>query len=117
MKKILIINNDFDTMSLLKKWLEKKGYDVKFSGNNREVMSIIHEFKPTLIIIDVLQNQMIDDIKADKEAKYLPILMMTGYTLRRKGRQCAVDDSIEKPFDLGLLEEKINDLINTGETV
>jgi DNA-binding response OmpR family regulator len=117
MKKILIINNDFDTMLLLEKWLEKKGYDVKFSGNNREVMSIIHDFKPGLIIIDILQNQIIDEIKADKQAKYLPILMMTGYTLRRKGRQFAVDDSIEKPFDLGLLEKKINGLINTGETV
>ena len=29
MEKILVVNNDIDTMTLIKKWLEKKSYKVK----------------------------------------------------------------------------------------
>ena len=117
MKNILVVNNDFDTMSLLKKWLEKKGYDVKFSGNAREIVPIIREFKPALPIIDILQINVINDIKADNETRYIPILMMTGGTLRKYGKQFLIDDYIEKPFDLDLLKKKINELINARETV
>ena len=46
MKKILVVNNDFDTMSLLKSWLEKKTYKVKYTGNQKEVPKIIKEFRP-----------------------------------------------------------------------
>ena len=117
MKKILVINNDFDTMSLLKNWLEKKGFEVTFSGNRKEVVSIIKEFKPQLLIVDILQNAILDDIKTNKYSSTLPVLLMTGYTLRRYGKHFPGDDTIEKPFDLNLLERKINDLMNTSEVV
>ena len=44
MKKILVVNNDFDTMSLLKNWLEKKTYKVKYTSSQEEVPEIIKNF-------------------------------------------------------------------------
>ena len=66
MKKILVINNDFDTMSLLKSWLEKKSYKVKFTGRKEEVPKLMKAFKPALVIVDVMQKDVADDIKTNK---------------------------------------------------
>ena len=114
MNKILVINNDFDTMVLLKSWLEKKTYKVKYTGNQNEVPKIIKEFRPGLVIVDVLQKDVAEQIKSDKKTRSVPVLLMTGYTLRQKNYQLAVDDTIEKPFNLPLFEKKIEKLLQKG---
>ncbi len=111
MKKILVINNDFDTMSLLKSWLEKKSYTVMFTGNEDTVISLMCEFEPQLVIIDVLQKDIIEKIKSKVKTRSVPLLLMTGYTLRQNNTQLPVDDTIEKPFNLPLLIKKIEKLI------
>jgi DNA-binding response OmpR family regulator len=112
MKKILVINNDFDTMILLKNWLEKKTYKVKYTGKQEEVMGVMKEFNPELVIIDILQKHIAEDIKNNEETRSVPILLMTGYTLRQKISHVPSDDVIEKPFNLPLLEKKIEKLIH-----
>jgi len=110
MKKILVVNNDFDTMSLLKNWLEKKNYKVKFTASQQEVPEIMKEFAPELVIVDVIQKEVAEQLKTNKKTRSVPVLLMTGYTLRQLGSQLPVDDTIEKPFNLHLLEKKIERL-------
>jgi len=111
MKKILVVNNDFDTMTLLQKWLENKTYKVKYTGNQEEVPAIMKEFSPGLVIVDVLQKNVVEQLKTNEETCSIPVLLMTGYTLRAKNNNLPVDDTIEKPFELPLLEKKIEKLI------
>ncbi len=111
MKKILVVNNDFDTMTLLKSWLEKKAYKVKYTGSGEEVPVIMKEFAPELVIVDVLQKGVAEHLKADEHTRSVPVILMTGYTLRSKNNHLPVDDIIEKPFNLPLLEKKIEKLI------
>ena len=112
MKKILVINNDFDTMVLLKNWLEKKAYKVKYTGKREEIPEIAGTFNPELIMVDVQQKEALEDLKTNKVTSSVPVLLMTGYTLRSKYNQSLVDDIIEKPFNLPLLERKIEKLIS-----
>src|SRR4029079_14571380 len=114
MKKILVVNNDFDTMSLLKSWLEKKTYEVKFTGNQKEVPRIMKEFAPELVIVDVIQKEVAEQLKINKKTRSVPVLLMTGYTLRQMNNQLPVDDTIEKPFNLPLFEKKIEKLLQKG---
>jgi two-component system response regulator ResD len=111
MKKILVINNDFDTMTLLKSWLERKRYRVKFTGSRQEVPRLMTSFKPELVIVDVMQMDVADDLKTSKKTNAVPVLLMTGYTMRQMRTQTTADDMIEKPFNLPLLEKKIERLI------
>lgn len=111
MEKILVVNNDFDTMSLLKSWLEKKSYRVTFTGDPEEVIDLTKRFTPKLVLVDVLQKQAIEKLKSDRETRNIPLLLMTGYTTRQKASDLPVDDTIEKPFNLSLLEKKIEQLI------
>ena len=112
MKKILVVNNDFDTMTLLKSWLEKKAYKVKYTGSQEEVPAIMKDFSPQLVIVDVLQKDVAEQLKADQETRSVPILLMTGYSIRQQSNHLPVEDAIEKPFNLPLLEKKIERLIN-----
>jgi DNA-binding response OmpR family regulator len=98
-------------MSLLKNWLEKKTYQVKYTSSQEEVPEIIKKFRPELLIVDVLQKEIIKQLRAHDETRFVPILLMTGYTTKQTNCFLPVNDIIEKPFNLNLLEKKIQRLI------
>ena len=111
MEKILVVNNDLDTMTLLKSWLEKKAYKVEFTGDKKVVPDLVKEFHPGVVLVDVLQKDVVEQLKNDEETRTIPVILMTGYTLRQKIPPVPADDIIEKPFNLNLLEKKIEKLI------
>jgi DNA-binding response OmpR family regulator len=111
MENILVVNNDVDTMDLLKNWLEKKAYRVDYTSNKSAVPEMIREFQPSLIIVDILQKELLPDLKKNKDSCDVPVLLMTGYTRPYNSREGLVDDVIEKPFNLNLLQHKIETLI------
>ena len=111
MENILVVNNDIDTMDLIKHWLEKKSYKVDFTSNRNAVPDLIRQLHPSLIIVDVMQKDLLPDLKRSKDLSYVPILLMTGYTSGHRHSESLVDDVIEKPFNLPLLQKKIETLI------
>lgn len=111
MKKILVLNDDPDTMTLIEIWLERKGYDVKFTANKKEAIHLVGSFSPTLIIIDILQLETLLAIRHIPEYKKVRMLLMTGQPLGDLNDNLPIDDFIEKPFDMDLFEGKINNLM------
>ena len=113
MRKILVVNNDYDTMTLLKEWLERKCYQVAYTGNADGVPELIDEFNPDLLLIDILQKEVIGKVKNDKKYNNLPVILLTGATLETR-LETGADDVIDKPFNLQLLEKKIRNFIPAG---
>jgi DNA-binding response OmpR family regulator len=111
MEKILVVNNDFDTMNLLKKWLEKKSYQVDYTSSTQNIPTLVKDLHASLVIVDILQKDVVDKIKNDSDTRNVPVLLMTGYTSRANKKEVPFDDVIEKPFTLPLLEKKIETLI------
>ena len=85
MQKILVINNDEDTMSLLKIWLEGKSYKVQYTSSSDNIPQLINDFKPKLVLVDVLQTEAAEEIKTNKQTSNIPVILMTGYSSRRTG--------------------------------
>ncbi|MEP6584810.1 MAG: response regulator [Ginsengibacter sp.] len=112
MKRILVVNNDIDTMTLLKTWLEKKAYLVQYTGDQEKVDQIMKKFSPELVIVDILQKDVVKQLKDQEKTSSIPVLLMTGYTLREHQNDVPADDTIEKPFNLSLMERKIENLTN-----
>jgi DNA-binding NtrC family response regulator len=98
-------------MNLLKSWLEKKGYKVKFTGNKQKAVQLAKDFNPSLIIIDVLQSDTLFAIKSFPELKSIPMILMTGHTSTLIPENLPVTDSIEKPFNISLFEQKIRNIL------
>lgn len=55
-------------------------------------------------------------LKSHNRTRSIPILLMTGYTLRGSNGKVPANDAIEKPFNLSLLEKKIENLMNVVVT-
>ena len=108
MEKILVVNNDMDTMSLLKELLEKKSYLVKYTSSGEDSIRIAKKFEPALLLIDVLQKEYIPRLKAHPDTARIPVILMTGYSGNNEQmNEAEADDIIEKPFFIGQLQKKI----------
>ena len=108
MKKILIINDDADTLNLLKNWLERKEYDVKFTIHQKDVPGIINDFAPDLLLLDALHIDVLKELKSLVKAKEIPVILMTGNTINDEHKDVDLaDDVIKKPFSTKLLEKRV----------
>jgi DNA-binding response OmpR family regulator len=109
MYKILVVNNDLDTMGLLKTLLERNTtYKVEFTSNKDLVCEIVASFNPDLLLVDVLQKEVVGILRLNPAYAALPVILMTGCSLRDSSIEYDADDVIEKPFAWDLLENKIH---------
>ena len=92
-------------MSLIQLLLERKNYQVKYTSSRDNAQEMAVDFSPDIILVDVLQKNLIDDLKARKETAAIPIVLMTGYSLREHAMDVATDASIEKPFSIDSLQK------------
>lgn len=112
--KILILDDDLETLENLKEILVGENFEILTSNNPVESLEIAKQFKPSLILIDYLMPQMdgidfINEIR--KNDSQVRIIMMTAYssietaiTAMKKG----ANDFIPKPFKKADLILKIN---------
>jgi DNA-binding response OmpR family regulator len=57
MKKILIIDDDIDTITAYSAFFKSKGYLVESAHNTKVGKKLINEFNPELIILDVMMDE------------------------------------------------------------
>jgi len=58
MAKILVVDDDTKIQMVVRIMLQKKGYDVKCVSSGLEAFQEIPEFKPDLIMLDVMMPGM-----------------------------------------------------------
>ena len=103
-KNILMIEDDEDISKILMFSLTKEGYTVKINNNGLRVEEDIQNFKPDLILLDIMLGD-IDGFSVCKEiSKYkIPIIMLTARVDiidKILGLELGADDYITKPFDI-----------------
>lgn len=82
-KKILIVDDDIDVITIIETILSKEGYHVVSATNKTEGMQKIREDKPDLAILDVMMTthyegfELAKELTDDSELRKLPILMQT----------------------------------------
>ena len=82
-KKILIVDDDNDIITVLETILRKEGYLVISANNKVEGMKKIKEEKPDLAILDVMMTtqyegfELAQEINEISETQKVPILMQT----------------------------------------
>lgn len=113
MPKVLIINHDEETMKLLKRWLEKRGLEARYVTEG-EALAVMKEFKPEVVLVDVLQIEAAKKIKSDKELSDTPVVVMAGYALPQKEYITVANEVVHKPFDPAEIEIKIRKVLNTN---
>ncbi|MHA1650447.1 MAG: response regulator transcription factor [Candidatus Helarchaeota archaeon] len=104
--KILIVDDERDTVLLAQRLLEHEGYCVISAYDGEEALQKIYTERPNLILLDVMlpkKNgyEVCKEIKANNELKNTIVVMFTVKKFdsdRRKGFQAGTDYYVTKPF-------------------
>ncbi len=81
-RKILVVDDDRTITALLKKYLEKNGYEVIASNEASEGLELAMTRKPDLIVLDVMMPiingfNFCRLVKAEEDTKDIPIILLT----------------------------------------
>lgn len=113
MEKILVIDDDPDVISLMRMLLQKKHYDVASATKESEVEQLVLDFKPDIIIMDVLLSgsdgrSICRNLKNTESSKHIPIIMFSGHPGAQKNiEEYGADEFISKPFQSTALLDRI----------
>jgi len=115
LKKVLIIENDIDTLDVLSIALTDNGYAVVLSETKMPLQRIA-EINPDIIAIDYLLsdgygNELCLDIKSDPATSRIPVILFSASLhLEKVIAACHADAFIAKPFDLLDFEKMVDEL-------
>jgi two-component system OmpR family response regulator len=105
MRKILIVDDDQKTRTLLKAYLEKNQYEVRLSHNGESFLAEFHRHADelSLVILDVMlpDTDGFALCKIVRRRSNVPIIMLTASsdeTDRVVGLELGADDYIGKPY-------------------
>ena len=113
--KILIVDDDVDTVELLTKRFRAEGYGTSEAYDGEQALQKVKEYKPDLIILDIMMPK-IDGYEASKrlkgydKTKHIPIIMLSAKAKipdKVKGLDFGADDYITKPFDYRELSQRV----------
>jgi adenylate cyclase len=82
-KKILVVDDEADTVAFTKKRLEKFGYEVVTACDGEEGIKQVTEGKPDLILLDIMMPRMngltmLRHLKNEEATRCIPIILLTG---------------------------------------
>lgn len=117
MKKILVIDDEFDVREMLQDFLTLNNYEVLTAGDGQEGYDLYQKFLPDLAIIDV-KMPVLDGpgcsrrILADEPD--FPIIIISGYLEQYNAQEIydiGVKAILNKPLILNELSKHINEHI------
>jgi CheY-like chemotaxis protein len=82
-RKILVVDDEPDSVSFLESVLEENGYDYVSAADGVEGLKLAREEKPVLILLDLIMPEksgilMFQELKSDPELRKIPIIVVSG---------------------------------------
>lgn len=114
MKKLLIIENDVDTIEIVSIILEEFNNYVVVKSDKQLPVAQIAEINPNVIVIDYLLgsgygSDLCLALKGNPLTKHLPVILISASAnLEKVIRDCQADAFLSKPFDLNEFVELID---------
>jgi len=104
-KKILLVDDEPEFVSMLQMRLEANRYDVVTANDGREGLQKIAEENPDLVLLDVMMPGMdgfevLEKLRKSPSTKYLPVVLLTARGESSsifKGQELGATDYLTKP--------------------
>lgn len=119
-KRILVADNDGDTLSSVKKILsEEPLYEVLTAASGQEALAALESYPIDLILLDTTLGDMdsLTVLTKIRERRQTPVVFTTedgdaDIEIIEKGRALGCDDFVTKPFQPLLLKEVVHSIID-----
>ena len=117
-QRILIVEDNDELRNYLSQTLSE-GYLIQVCSNGKEALTIIPEYKPDLVISDIMMPEMRGDelcqaIKSNIETSHIPVILLTALNNEKdilSGLRIGADEYVLKPFNIGILKATISNLL------
>lgn len=103
--KILVVDDDQASSTLMRRVLEKGGYVVNTVSDGREALKTFYTWQPALVILDIMMPKM-DGwtvLERIREVSTVPVIMLTALGQEHqkvRGLQEGADDYLVKPIGI-----------------
>jgi CheY-like chemotaxis protein len=123
--KVLVVDDNPDSVAIMRGVLEGRGYDVAAAHSGTEALQFLKKEKVDLVLLDVMMPEMsgmevLQRIKEDAGTGRLPVILVTAKTQDEdvlSGYQYGADYYITKPFTAKQLVYGIELILGKGESV
>lgn len=105
-RNILVVDDDADILLLLEHKLTGEGFNVQISPNGENIMDIITQSPPFLILMDIHMDGVDGGtichlIKFNESSKKIPVIMFSSNeNIEAITSKCGANGFITKPFNL-----------------
>ncbi|MGB7587039.1 MAG: HD domain-containing phosphohydrolase [Terriglobales bacterium] len=121
--RVLVVDDNPDTMNLMQELLETQGYEVITMPDAAQAEAEIRRQLPDLILSDVIMPgksgyELCRELKADPATRLIPFVLITGLADREdklRGIEAGADDFLNKPIFSEELFARVNSLIRLKE--
>ncbi|MDP4150155.1 MAG: response regulator [Bacteroidota bacterium] len=119
MKKILIIDDDKDLLTSMKSLFSKNGFDIAVTMSCDEGLSILKNFKPDLIFLDMNVGdedgrEMCKKIKEQAEYSHMPVVLISSdHEGEKQYKEYGANSFVKKPLQFSTLL----DIVKKGDNL
>lgn len=117
-KKILVVEDEYSINDAITFALRKEGYDVRSVFNGKDALERFNEFKPDLVLLDLMLPDIdgLDICKEISKKAYIIMLTARGEIIDKiLGLELGADDYIVKPFEIKEVLVRIKVIFRRGE--
>lgn len=115
MRKILIVDDDPEILSLVQDYLELRKISVTALSEGRYFIETAIRLEPDLIMLDIALPDgdginLLKTLKSNPLTAFIPVIMLTGQSspeIQVDGLVSGADDYVTKPFDLNILYARV----------
>ena len=113
MPKVMIVDDDRNTVKLLQTLLELDGFVVVVTGRGADVLPVAEQAKPDLFLMDYHLADMegttvVTNLRADPQFAKTPIVMASGLNVEGEAKKAGANMFLIKPFEPGSLAGQPN---------
>tara|TARA_R110002096_G_scaffold16106_20_gene55085 strand:- start:2358 stop:2729 length:372 start_codon:yes stop_codon:yes gene_type:complete len=123
MARILLIEDNPDNLDMLKRRLEKRGYEVLCETDGQQGLRVAQTGNPDLVLLDLNLPELdgwkvVETLKAADETKSIPVIAVTAFCQpgdRENALRSGCDEFTSKPVFIDDLLPKIERLLSGSQ--
>ncbi len=123
-EKILVVDDDVDSLKLIGLMLQRNGYEVVAANAGNQALTRAANDHPDLIILDIMMPDMngyevCRRLRRNTETQNIPIIMFTAKTLiddKVAGFEAGADDYLTKPTHPAELASRVKAILQRSAT-